>query len=98
MAGLGQLGQSMNLQDINTMSTIGQQQQAQEQAALDVAYQNQYQQAMQPYQQLAFLSDITTGAPSGQMTSATQPGPSVGSQLMGAGLGIYGLSQSGMFN
>jgi hypothetical protein len=98
MAGLGQLGQSMNLQDINTMSTIGQQQQAQEQAALDVAYQNQYQQAMQPYQQLAFLSDITTGAPSGQMTSATQPGPSIGSQLMGAGLGIYGLSQSGMFN
>jgi hypothetical protein len=97
MAGLGQLGQSMNLQDINTMSTIGQQQQAQEQAALDVAYQNQYQQAMQPYQQLAFLSDITTGAPSGQMTSATQPGPSIGSQLMGAGLGIYGLSQSGMF-
>ena len=97
MAGLGQLGQSMNLQDINTMSTIGQQQQAQEQAALDVAYQNQYQQSMQPYQQLAFLSDITTGAPSGQMTSATQPGPSVGSQLMGAGLGIYGLSQSGMF-
>lgn len=98
MAGLGQLGQQMNLQDINTMSTIGQQQQAQAQAALDTAYQNQYQQAMQPYQQLAFLSDITTGAPSGQMTSATQPGPSVGSQLMGAGLGIYGLSQSGMFS
>ena len=97
MAGLGQLGQSMNLQDINTMSTIGQQQQAQEQAELDTAYQNQYQQAMQPYQQLAFLSDITTGAPSGQMTSGTQPGPSIGSQLMGAGLGIYGLSQSGMF-
>jgi hypothetical protein len=98
MAGLGQLDQQMNLQDINTLSTIGQQQQAQEQAALDTAYQNQYQQAMQPYQQLAFLSDITTGAPSGQMTSGTQPGPSIGSQLMGAGLGIYGLSQSGMFN
>lgn len=97
MAGLGQLDQQMNLQDINTLSTIGQQQQAQEQAALDTAYQNQYQQAMQPYQQLAFLSDITTGAPSGQMTSGTQPGPSIGSQLMGAGLGIYGLSQSGMF-
>ena len=96
MAGLGQLGQSMNLQDINTMSTIGQQQQAQAQAELDTAYQNQYQQAMQPYQQLAFLSDITTGAPSGQMTSGTQPGPSVGSQLMGAGLGIYGLSQAGV--
>jgi hypothetical protein len=96
MAGLGQLGQSMNLQDINTMSTIGQQQQAQEQAELDTAYQNQYQQAMQPYQQLAFLSDITTGAPSGQMTSGTQPGPSIGSQLMGAGLGIYGLSQAGI--
>ena len=79
------------------MSTIGQQQQAQGQAGLDTAYQNQYQQGMQPYQQLAYLSDITTGAPSGQMTSSTQPGPSVGSQIMGAGMGIYGLSQSGMF-
>mgnify|MGYP003626902114 FL=1 len=97
MAGLGQLGQQMNLQDINTMSTVGQQQQAQTQAGLDTAYQNQYQQAMQPYQQLAFLSDITTGAPSGQMTSSTQPGPSVGSQILGAGIGAYGLSQSGMF-
>jgi len=90
MAGLGQLGQQLNLQDINTMSTIGSQQQAQEQAALDTAYQNQYQQAMQPYQQLAFLSDITTGAPSGQMSTATQPGPSIGSQLIGGGLAAYG--------
>ena len=90
MAGLGQLGQQLNLQDINTMSTIGQQQQAQAQAGLDTAYQNQYQQAMQPYQQLAFLSDITTGAPSGQMSTATQPGASVGSQLLGGGLAAYG--------
>jgi len=90
VAGLGQLGQQLNLQDINTMSTIGSQQQAQEQAALDTAYQNQYQQAMQPYQQLAFLSDITTGAPSGQMSTATQPGPSIGSQLIGGGLAAYG--------
>jgi len=90
VAGLGQLGQQLNLQGINTMSTIGSQQQAQEQAALDTAYQNQYQQAMQPYQQLAFLSDITTGAPSGQMSTATQPGPSIGSQLIGGGLAAYG--------
>lgn len=94
MANLGQLGQQLNLQDVNMMLGIGGQQQRQQQAALDVAYQNQYQQAMQPYQQLAFASDIITGAPSGQASTMSYPGPSVGSQLLGLGIGAYGLSQA----
>ena len=94
MAGLGQLGQQLNLQDLNTMSTIGAQQQAQTQAGYDTSYQNQYSTMMQPYQQLAFLSDITTGAPSGQMTTNTQPGPSIGSQLLGGGIAAYGAYKS----
>jgi hypothetical protein len=92
--GLGQAGQQMNLQDVNTMLTTGMQQQRQEQAVLDAARANQMQTAMQPFQQLAFASDIITGAPSGQTAIMTQPGPSVGSQLLGLGVGAYGLSQA----
>jgi hypothetical protein len=74
----------MNLQDLNTMLSTGQQQQRMSQAQLDAAYANQMQTAMQPFQQLAFYSDIVTGAPSGQMQTTSQPGPSIGSQLVGA--------------
>ena len=86
MVGIGQAGQQMNLQDINTLLTTGGAQQRQGQAQIDAAYQNQYQQAMQPYQQLAFASDIITGAPSGQASTMSQPGPSIGSQILGLGM------------
>jgi len=86
--GLGQARQQMGLQDINTMLGIGGQQQQQTQAGLDVAYQNAYTQAMQPYQQLAYYSDIAQGTPSGQSSATTMPGPSVGSQLLGIGMAI----------
>lgn len=94
MAQLGQMGQQMALQDVNTLLQTGAQQQRQAQGALDVEYQNLYQQAMQPYQQLAFASDIITGAPSGQASTMSYPGPSIGSQLLGLGIGAYGLSQA----
>ena len=93
MVGLGQAGQQMNLQDVNTMLTTGGAQQRQAQAALDTAYQNQYQQAMQPYQQLAFASDIITGAPSGQASTMAQPGPSIGSQVLGIGMAAPAIYQ-----
>jgi hypothetical protein len=91
--GLGQTGQQLGLQDINTMLTVGQQQQRQEQARLDALRANQMQTAMQPFQQLAFASDIITGAPSGQTATLMQPGPSIGSQLVGLGTAAYGLSR-----
>jgi hypothetical protein len=65
----------MGLQDVNTLLTTGQQQQRQTQAELDAQRANQMQTALQPFQQLAFASDIITGAPSGQMSTMTQPGP-----------------------
>jgi hypothetical protein len=85
-AGLGAQQQQMQLQDINTMLTTGGAQQRLGQAQLDTDYQNQYAQMMQPYQQLAFASDIITGAPSGQTSVMSQPGPSVASQAIGLGL------------
>lgn len=86
--GIGQAQQQMSLQDINTMLGIGGQQQRQTQGAMDVLYQNQYTQAMQPYQQLAYYSDIAQGTPSGQSSVTTMPGPSTGSQLLGAAMAI----------
>lgn len=88
VAGLGQAQQALNLQDINTLLTTGQAQQRQTQAELEAQYANQFQQAMQPFQQLAFASDIITGAPSGQTSIMTQPGPSTASQLIGLGLTV----------
>jgi len=50
------------------------------------------QTAMQPYQQLAFQSDIYKGAPSSQMAVTTQqaPAPSPFQQIAGVGTGILG--------
>ncbi len=95
MAGFGQQQQQQQLQDINTALTIGQQQQAQQQAQLDAARQNQYQQAMAPYQSLGFFSDIFQGAPTGtsSVLQSQQPGASPFSQAVGAGVtaaGIFG--------
>lgn len=88
MVGLGQAGQQFNLQDINSMLSVGGMGQQLTQAELDAQRANQFQDVMQPYQQLAFLSDVVTGAPSGQISTMSQPGPSVGSQALGLGLGI----------
>lgn len=89
--GLGQAEQQFNLQDMNNLLTTGGMQQQLEQAQMDAQRANEFQQAMQPFQQLAFASDIITGAPSGQITTMSQPGPSIGSQVAGLGLGAVGL-------
>ena len=94
-AGLGAQQQQQQMQDIGMLGDIGRQQQQQIQAGLDVDYANQYQRAMMPFQQLAFASDVITGAPSGQSAITTRPGPSVGSQALGMGLTLSQLG--GMF-
>jgi len=70
---------------------------------LDAQRQTEMERNYQPYQNLAFRSDIYRGAPSTQMaiTASTAPQPSAFQQA--AGLGIAGLSaasgarQSGLF-
>jgi hypothetical protein len=71
-------------------------QQAQAQQGLDLAYQDFLKQRNYPYQQLAFMSDMTRGIPLSQAAQQvyTAP-PSAASQLGGLGmsaLGIYGMS------
>ena len=95
VAGLGQMGQAMGVQDINTLLGIGGLQQQQEQTGLNIGQQNLLAQQQLPFQQLGFLSDIFRGVPALQQTTATTttPGPSATSQLLG--LGIAGLGAAG---
>jgi hypothetical protein len=96
---LGQLGQTRYGQEMgisDALSKAGAVQQAQGQQALDLAYQDFVQQKQYPYQQLAFMSDMTRGLPLSQAAQQqyTAP-PSMMSQLGGLGttaLGIYGMS------
>ena len=96
---LGQLGQTQfgQQQAINqAQQNVGTIQQAQAQQNLDQRYQDFLKQQNYPYQQLAFMSDMTRGLPLSQSaTSMYQAPPSMVSQLGGlgmAGLGIYGAS------
>jgi hypothetical protein len=96
---LGQLGQTQfgQQQAINQgLQQVGAVQQAQAQQGLDLAYQDFLKQRNYPYQQLAFMSDMTRGIPLSQAAQQvyTAP-PSAASQLGGLGmsaLGIYGMS------
>jgi hypothetical protein len=100
---LGEAAQKMGLQDINTLSMLGGQQQQLSQAQLDAMRATQLQQAMAPYQQTAFLSDIYKGAPSTQMSITGSTAPSTSPLVQAAGLGIAGLgaysgaTKSGLF-
>jgi hypothetical protein len=96
---LGQLGQTQYGQQMGinqAQQQVGAIQQAQAQQGLDTAYQDFLKQKNYPYQQLAFMSDMTRGLPLSQSSQAmyTAP-PSAVSQLGGLGmsaLGIYGMS------
>ena len=99
-AGLGQLGQQLGVQDINTLLGIGGLQQGQSQKEYDVARRNELAEQGLPYEQVGFLSDIFRGVPALQQTYTTTstPNPSTTSQLLGlgqAGLGAYGMMNQG---
>ena len=99
-AGLGQLGQQLGVQDINTLLGIGGLQQQQGQRGLDIARANELARQALPFQQVGFMSDIFRGVPALQQTTATttRPGPSRGSQLLGLGIaGLGAVGQAGGF-
>lgn len=89
---MGQAAQALGQGDVNFLYNLGSVQQKQQQAELDALRATQMQQAMQPYQQLAFQSDIYKGAPSTQMavTQQAQAAPSPFQQIAGVGTGILG--------
>ena len=99
-AGLGQLGQQMGTQDINTLLGIGGLQQQQAQKEFDVARANTLAEQALPFQRIGFMSDIFRGVPALQQTTSriTTPPPSRGSQLLGLGIaGLGAVGQAGGF-
>ena len=73
-------------------SNLGAEQQKLAQAQLDAERATALQTAYQPYQQLAFISDIYKGAPSSQMAMTTQSAPTPSPFQQIAGLGVAGVS------
>lgn len=92
LGNLGSLAYQGGLGDINAQLTGGQLQQQQAQQQLNVPYQ-QFQQAQAyPYQQLSWLSGISTGLGSdmGGTSTSTQTAPASNSAL-----GLFGLKDGG---
>jgi hypothetical protein len=97
MAGLGGLTQQYGAADVSMLSQSGALQQQQLQKALDVDYQKYLEGQMQPYQRMAFMSDILRGVPSTQsaLTATSTPRPSGVAQGIGAFATIAGLGGAG---
>lgn len=94
-AGLGAQAFGQALQGAGAQLATGQQQQQQRQAELNVPYEQFLQRQAYPYQNLSWLSSLSTGLGGGMggTSTSTQPGPSTGSQVLGgltAGAGILG--------
>tara|TARA_Y100001938_G_scaffold145683_1_gene222878 strand:- start:615 stop:1709 length:1095 start_codon:yes stop_codon:yes gene_type:complete len=100
-AALGQLGQQLNVQDVNTLLGIGGLQQQQGQKQLDINRANELAREALPFQRVGFLSDIFRGVPALQQTTSrvSTPPPSRGSQLLGLGIaGLGAVGQAGGFS
>ena len=74
------------------MFDVGKQQQAQQQAGIEALRANQLAQQQEPFERMAFLSDIYKGAPSSQMALTQESGGGVSPVQSMLGLGIAGLS------
>jgi len=93
---LGQLGQTGFNQQASIaemLNAMGTQRQQQEQQKHDFDYQQFVDELNFPYQQLAFMSDMTHGLPMSQSTVyQSSAAPNNNAQLIGAGLQAYGLA------
>ena len=88
-AGLGQLLQGLQLQDISQLQQAGALRQQQTQNVLDAQRATAQLAAQEPFQRLSFASGILTGTPASQMSVQQQPSTSPLMQI--AGLGLAGL-------
>jgi len=95
-AGLGELSQNQALKDLNLMSQLGGQQQAQRQVDEQARLSGEMFKFNEPQQRLSFYSDILRGVPSTQIQTLVGGGQQqtpMFQQALGAGitgLGLYG--------
>tara|TARA_R110000868_G_scaffold61494_2_gene186816 strand:- start:7019 stop:8140 length:1122 start_codon:yes stop_codon:yes gene_type:complete len=87
---LGQANQQLGAADTNLLMGLGSLEQQNQQAQLDAMRATATQEAMAPYQQLGFVSDIYRGAPTTQMALTSQSAPSASPLQTGGGLLVAG--------
>jgi hypothetical protein len=98
---LGQLGigqQQQNLERLRAQEAAGASTQQEEQAKLDLAYQDFLRQQQYPYAQLGFMSDILRGSGNLAQTGSRalyEAPPSTGSQLLGLASSLGGAYLAG---
>lgn len=91
MMGLGQAAQQSNLLDLNSLLSTGALSQQQAQNLLSVPYQDFLQQQAFPYENLSWLSGISTGLGSGMGGTSTTTTPTAGWGQQAAGLATAAL-------
>ena len=89
---LGESTQQLGAADTGLLAGLGGLERQVEQTQLDAIRANETQEAMAPYQQLGFVSDIYRGAPSTQMALTSQSAPSASPLQSAVGLGVGALS------
>lgn len=95
LGSLGQLGQTLGLQGAGALDTVGQEQQQQGQANLNLGYQDFLNQQQYPYQQASWLSQMLQGTatptttPGMTQTSQTSYVPATGASPLSQSIGLY---------
>lgn len=103
LVNLGTTQQQNALRDAAALEAVGKAQQGQNQANLDIAYQDFLKQQEYPKENLRFLNEIVRGLPAPQQaqtqttTGPGEGGTSILGQLAGAAGAVYGLNKTGVF-
>lgn len=93
LAGFGQIGRAADIQNAQILDAIGRAQQQEQQAGLDIGYQDYLRQQGYPQEQLAFYSDILRGLPVAPTSTQTQTSYQYSNPMQQAlGAGLTGLS------
>lgn len=95
-AALGEAAQQAGQSDVNSLFNIGALEQGQMQSEYDVQRQADIEEAYEPFQRFAYMSDIFRGVPSTQssMTVTSAPAPSPVSSIIGMAQGLGGYQQA----
>ena len=95
-AGLGQQAQQQRMADYNALMNYGGFEQQQGQNILNSQYQADKAAYDQPFQQIAFMADLTKALPSSQFAQFQQQTPqaSTAQQVAGIGMGVAGMAKA----
>lgn len=94
MGALGEAAQSQFGTDIDRLFNLGLAEQSQRQSEYDVQRAGAMEEAYEPYQRFAYMSDIFQGVPSKYQTLAVAPTPAPVSNILGGAIGFQNYRQS----